>query len=118
MDEGITVDELAVALTRPAGKWGVSWVAFVLNILIAAEVFIWTHNLLWLLLVFPVHGVFYVACLHDPRIFDLALVWGKTKGYALHRNFTHWACSSYSPLTMRKQPSSKSKRKFRRMNRG
>jgi type IV secretion system protein VirB3 len=105
-NNGIIVDPLFVGPTRPATAWGVTYPAFLLNGMLVMEAFIMTRNLLWLGLFFPIHGICYLICRHDPQTFDLFRLWGMTKGAAyLGRligkgNFRLWRCSSYTPLPL------------------
>ena len=72
---GLTADPLFVAVTRPPMRWGVTFSALLLNLVFTMEVFLLTKNLLTLLCI-PIHGIFALLCLRDPRIFDLLLLWG------------------------------------------
>lgn len=98
-NDGITVDTLFVGPTRPTTFWGVTWQAFVLNVIVTMEAFVWTRNLLWLLLFIPLHGICYLICLRDPRQFELIMQWGPTKGFAYLANYFYWnRTASFSPL--------------------
>ena len=97
-NDGITVDTLFVGPTRPTTFWGVTWQAFILNVIVTMEAFIWTRNLLWLLLFIPIHGICYLICLRDPRTFELLICWGPTKGLALLQNYFYWKAATFSPL--------------------
>ena len=114
-NEGVTVDDLAVGLTRPSTKWGVTYPAIMLNMIVSMEAFIWTHNLLWLPIFIPIHGIFYLICLKDPRAFDLLFLWARTKGRTFVLTWGYWKSSSYSPLDLRKTPGIQSRWQFRRM---
>ena len=48
----------------------------------------------------PVHGVFWLLCLSEPRFFDLALLWGRTRGPGLFGNRTLWQAQGYSALAL------------------
>jgi type IV secretion system protein VirB3 len=97
---GLTVDPLFVGVTRPPMRWGVTYAAILLNAVFAMEVFLVTRNLLTLLIAVPIHGICMLLCLRDARIFDLLLLWGRTRIPAYLTNFRHWQASSYSPLTL------------------
>lgn len=113
---GIEVDPLFVGPTRPTTVAGVTWPAFVLNMLVTIEAFIWTHNLLYLLIFLPIHGVCYLICLHDPRTFELLALWGQTKGRALVGNLSFWRAATSSPLQIAaSKPSRASKRKLKEL---
>ena len=97
---GLTADPLFVAVTRPPMRWGVTFSALLLNLVFTMEVFLLTKNLLTLLLVIPIHGICALLCLRDPRIFDLLLLWGRTRLPAYASTFRYWSASSYSALTL------------------
>lgn len=95
---GLICDPLYLALTRPAMIFGVTYSAFLLNVLFVMEIFISTRNLFYLLLLVPTHLVFYSICQTDPRTFDLMFLWLQTKASAfVFGNGRHWKASSYSP---------------------
>ena len=97
---GLTADPLFVAVTRPPMRWGVTFSALLLNLVFTMEVFLLTKNLLTLLLCIPIHGIFALLCLRDPRIFDLLLLWGRTRLPAYAGNFRYWRAGSYSALAL------------------
>jgi type IV secretion system protein VirB3 len=97
---GLTVDTLFVGATRPPMRWGVTYSALLANAVWTLEGFLLTKNLLVLLLALPVHGVCMLLCARDARIFDLALLWGRTRIPALFANARFWGSSSYSPLVL------------------
>ena len=96
----MTVDPLFVGVTRPPMRWGVTYAAILLNAVFAMEVFLVTRNLLTLLIAVPIHGICMLLCLRDARIFDLLLLWGRTRIPALLSNARLWRAVSYSPLTL------------------
>jgi type IV secretion system protein VirB3 len=100
-DDGIDVDTLAVGLTRPSTVLGVPYGAAVLNLLISVEALSLTENLAWLLMSIPVHGIFYLITLNDPRAFELLALWARTTFNTLIASRWYWSVSSYSPLTVR-----------------
>ena len=97
---GLTADPLFVAVTRPPMRWGVTFSALLFNLVFTMEVFLLTRNLLTLLLVIPIHGICALLCLRDPRIFDLILLWGRTRLPAYVGTYHYWRASSYSILTL------------------
>jgi type IV secretion system protein VirB3 len=102
-EEGIDVDPLAVALTRPSTILGVPYEACVINILVSVEALSLTENLLWLLMCVPVHGICYLITLNDPRSFALLLLWARTTLGTLIATRRRWYGASYSPLTFRER---------------
>jgi type IV secretion system protein VirB3 len=97
-DTALVADPLFVGATRPAMRWGVTYAAILVNLVLTMEVFLLTKNLLTLLLALPVHGVCLLLCARDARFFDLVMVWLRTKGMAIAANGRHWQSSSYSPI--------------------
>lgn len=100
LNPGLTADPLFVGATRPPMRWGVTYSALLVNGVVTMEIFLVTKNLLTLLLAAPIHGVCALLCARDPRFFDLALLWGRTRIPALLTNARLWKSSSYSPLTL------------------
>lgn len=115
---GIDVDTLYVGITRPPTIAGVPFQALLINGMVTMNVFLWTHNLLWLLLFAPIHGIFYLLCLRDPRAFELWGLWGKAKTRAILNNVFYWHVETYSPLELHsgKKPSRASKRRFKELS--
>lgn len=97
---GLTADPLFVAVTRPPMRWGVTYSALLLNLVFTMEVFLLTRNLLTLLLLIPIHGICALLCLRDARIFDLVLLWGRTRLPAYAGTFRYWRASSYGTLRL------------------
>ena len=97
---GVTADALFVGVTRPAMAFGVTYSALLVNAIVTVELFLLTRNLLWLLVCVPVHGVFWLLCLSEPRFFDLAVLWGRTRGPGLFGNGRQWRANAYSPLAI------------------
>jgi type IV secretion system protein VirB3 len=95
---GLIADPLFVGATRPSMLWGVTYSAVMLNAMCILELFLLTKNLLILLLAAPIHGVCMLLCARDARVFDLVLLWGRTRLPALLTNLRYWKASSYSPL--------------------
>lgn len=108
-NEGLTVDTLFVAVTRPATQLGVPFTAFIFELIVVMEVFIFSKNLLALGWAIPVHGVIYLVCLKEPRIFELWILWGITKFSAwLNGAIFFWKTNTYSPLSIHIARSSRS----------
>ena len=97
---GLIADPVFLGVTRPPMRWGVTYSALLACGLIAIESFLLTRNLLWLLIYAPLHGLCYLACLHEPRFFDLVVIWGRTRGPGLLGNLRYWRANSYSPLPL------------------
>jgi len=97
---GYTTDTLFVGATRPPMRWGVTYSALIVNLVVTLELFLASHNLLALLVALPIHGMSALLCAHDPRFFDLLLLWARTRMLTLLANGGYWKASSYSPLVV------------------
>lgn len=97
---GLTAEVLFVGATRPAMRWGVTYSALLMNLVVTLEAFLLTKNLLTLLLAVPIHGVCALLCARDARFFDLMLLWGRTRIPAVLANARLWRASSYSALAL------------------
>ena len=97
---GVTAEVLFVGATRPAMRWGVTYSAILVNLVVTLEAFLVTKNLLTLLLALPIHGICALLCARDARFFDLVLLWGRTRIPALLGNARLWGASGYSPLVL------------------
>jgi type IV secretion system protein VirB3 len=96
----LRADPLFVGATRPAMRWGVTLAALMFNLVLTMEIFLVSRNLLTLLVCLPVHGVSALLCARDARVFDLLVMWGRTRLPAALGNLRFWRTSSYSPLAI------------------
>jgi type IV secretion system protein VirB3 len=83
----LTADPLFVAITRPTMKFGVTYSALLFNGVLTMEVVTFTQNILWMLMFVPLHGVFALLCLYEPRFFDLLLAWAQTARASSYRPY-------------------------------
>lgn len=83
------------ALTRPQMFAGVTYSFFVINMALTTEAFLITGSFLALPIALLIHGIGYLACLREPRIFDLWIT--KVSRCPRVKNWRHWGCNSYSP---------------------
>lgn len=83
------------ALTRPQMFAGVTYNFFVINLLVTTEAFLVTRSFLALPVALLVHAAGYLACLREPRIFDLWLT--RVTTCPRVRNWKRWRCNSYGP---------------------
>ncbi len=97
---GLTTDTLFVAMTRPPMRFGVTYLGLLANLVFTMELFILTRNLLVLLLALPIHGICALLCARDPRYFDLAVVWAKSRLLGVVTTLRYWKGASYSPLSL------------------
>ena len=82
------------ALTRPQMFAGVTFSFFVINLMVTTELFLMTKSFWALPAAAAIHGVGYIACLREPRVFDLWIT--KVSRCPRVPNFRHWGCNSYS----------------------
>ncbi len=93
--DGLDRDILFTGLTRPQMLLGVTYGFAIANAIITTELFLIFKSVWVLLAAVLVHVVGVVACLRDPRIFDLWLV--KAQRCPRVRNHRLWRCNSYRP---------------------
>ena len=92
---GLDRDPLFVALTRPQMFAGVTYSYFVINAVMATELFLIFHSAWVLLAAVVIHLVGVVLCVREPRIFDLWLT--RVGTCPRVRNHAIWRCNSYRP---------------------
>jgi type IV secretion system protein VirB3 len=97
---GVVADPLFVGVTRPPMRFGVTYMALLVNLVVTMEAFLLTRNLLMLTLAVPLHGVSVLLCARDARIFELLMLWARTRGLSHVANARVWKASSYSPLAV------------------
>lgn len=83
------------ALTRPQMFAGVTYNYFVINAVIAAELFLIFRSPWVLAAAVGIHGVGVLMCLREPRFVDLWLV--RVSRCPRVRNHRLWRCNSYRP---------------------
>lgn len=88
-------DQVFAALARPQMFAGVTYSFFVINGVVTAELFLITKSWLALLAALVIHIAGYLACLNEPRIFDLWLT--KISRCPRVPNWRVWRCNSYRP---------------------
>ena len=88
-------DPLFVALTRPQMFAGVTYSYFIVNAVLATELFLIFRTPWVLLAALVIHGVGAVLCVREPRFFDLWLT--KVRRCPRVRNHAIWRCNSYRP---------------------
>jgi len=92
---GLEKDPVFVALTRPQMFAGVTYSYFILNMIVAAEIFLIFQTFWALAIAAALHLVGVILCLREPRFFDLWLV--KMSRCPRVRNYRLWQCNSYRP---------------------
>jgi type IV secretion system protein VirB3 len=88
-------DPVFSGLTRPQMFAGVTYNYFVINAIVTAEAFLITKSFWALLAALAMHLVGYMACLREPRFFDLWLT--KLTRAPRVPNWRVWRCNSYRP---------------------
>ena len=83
------------ALTRPQMLAGVTYSFFIVNGVVTTEAFLVTRSFWALGVALLVHAVGYLACLREPRVFDLWLV--RIGRCPRVRQWRRWRCNSYPP---------------------
>jgi len=86
-------EPLFVALTRPQMFAGVTYTFFVLNGVITTELFLIFKTPWVLVAAIVIHLFGALACLREPRFFDLWLV--RVARCPRIRNHRYWRCNSY-----------------------
>ena len=84
-----------VALTRPQMFAGVTYSFFVLNAVLAAELFLIFKSFWAIAAAGIVHLVGVLACLREPRFFDLWIA--QVSRCPRVKNYRLWGCNSYRP---------------------
>lgn len=74
---------------------GVTYTFFVINSIIAVELFLIFRSPYVLLAALALHGVGVLLCLHEPRFFDLWIA--RVRNCPRIRNYSLWRCNSYRP---------------------
>ena len=82
------------ALTRPQMFMGVTYNYFVINLAVTTEVFLITGSWLAILAALVMHAIGYVACLREPRVFDLWIT--RVSRCPRVPNYKRWGCNSYA----------------------
>lgn len=83
------------ALTRPQMFAGVTYNFFIINAALTTEIFLISKSFWALLAALAIHVVGYLACLREPRVFDLWLT--KVSRCPRVPNWQRWGCNSYAP---------------------
>ena len=84
-----------VALTRPQMFAGVTYSYFVLNAVLAAELFLIFKSFWVIGIALIVHFTGMLMCLREPRFFDLWIA--RVSRCPRVKNYRLWGCNSYRP---------------------
>ena len=88
-------DPLFVALTRPQMFAGVTYSYFIVNAVLATELFLIFRSVWVLLVALVVHALGAILCVREPRFFELWLT--KVRRCPRIKNHSVWRCNSYRP---------------------
>lgn len=99
-NQGVIAEPVFVGATRPAMRFGATYLALLGNLVVTMECFLVTKNLLVLLIALPIHGICVLLCARDPRYFELLALWASTRLRAYFSSFALWRGASYSPLAL------------------
>jgi type IV secretion system protein VirB3 len=91
--DGLDRDVLFVGLTRPQMLLGVTYGYAIANGVLTTELFLLFKSVWVLLAAVMIHLIGWLACLRDPRTFDLWLV--KARRCPRVANYRLWRCNSY-----------------------
>lgn len=95
MAQQLRRDILFAALTRPQMFAGVTYTFFIVNAVVAVELFLIFRAWWALLIALALHGVGVLLCLREPRFFDL---WTTRMRHCPRvKNHKLWRCNSYRP---------------------
>ena len=93
IEHGLARDPLFVALTRPQMFAGVTYTFFIINGVVSTEFFLIFKSAWAIVFALIVHGIGWLACLREPRIFDLWIT--RLSRCPRVRNYRFWRCNSY-----------------------
>jgi len=82
------------ALTRPQMFGGVTYSFFIINAAVTTEIFLISKNFLALPVALLIHIIGYLACLREPRMFDLWVT--NVSRCPRVRNWKFWGSNSYA----------------------
>ena len=95
MSSTLNRSTLFVALARPQMFAGVTYTYFVFNAVLAAEIFLIFKSFWAIAAAAVVHLVGMIACLREPRFFDLWI--SRVSRCPRVKNYRLWGCNSYRP---------------------
>lgn len=95
MSAFLTRETVFVALTRPQMFAGVTYTFFVVNAILAAELFLIFKSFWAIAVAGFVHLIGMLVCLREPRFFDLWMT--RVSRCPRVKNYALWGCNSYRP---------------------
>ena len=97
--QAIKTDVLFVALTRQASAMGLPYHALAFECFMTLITFTLSSNPLVLLMIVPLHLLFYAISAEDQGKFDALHKWAITSGRCL--NNKHWQAVSFAPSSFK-----------------
>lgn len=88
-------DRVFLALTRPQMLGGVTYTFFVINAILAAELFLIFKSFWVVPIALLTHLAGAAVCLREPRFFDLWIA--RVSRCPRIKNYAVWGCNSYQP---------------------
>jgi len=95
MPSQLSRDTVFVALTRPQTFAGVTYTFFILNGILAAELFLIFKSFWVIAVALMAHVIGALLSLREPRIFDLWIA--RVSRCPRVKNHKLWGCNSYRP---------------------
>ena len=95
MPDQLRRDTCFTALTRPQMFAGVTFTFFIINAVIAVELFLIFRAWWVLLIALALHGFAMLVCYREPRFFDLWIT--RMRNCPRVKNHSIWKCNSYRP---------------------
>lgn len=95
MAKNLRQDTLFVGLTRPQMFAGVTYSFFIINTIVAVELFLIFRSVWVLLAAVVIHGIGMLLSLNEPRFVDLWL--SRVRQCPRVKNHRLWRCNSYRP---------------------
>lgn len=95
MSDELRSDTLFTGLTRPQMFAGVTYTFFIINVIVTVELFLIFRSWWILLAALVLHAIGVIACLREPRIFDLWIT--RVRNCPRVKNHNLWRCNSYRP---------------------
>jgi len=89
------VDLLFAGATRPAMMFGVTFDYLIISGMVTAMFFLGTGNLLYMLMIVPMHALGVLVCANDPRNITVFISWMTVMAKCRNRMF--WGSSTYIP---------------------
>jgi len=77
MADGLRTNSLFIGLTRPPMLFGVSYLYFIVNVMVCMMAYVSTTEFKYMLIMVPVHGLGYYLCSKEPLFLEMFKVRGE-----------------------------------------